>query len=192
MEISEFLDQLLVDDNNNIEKIIELDKPRFTLNYNLLATWLSVILGNLLQYLLAPSTEGKPKSDLKSNFGYEFSTCVFSHQAPCYQHLIAPGLSSNVRSYTVSVNKQSNKTFQQEFVCDSESDQCSYTWNVSDHEAVNYMVSVAANNVVGQSVTKNCTTTLIGQQLLLVELVQNVCVLFVCSHKHLYGSILVF
>ena len=54
------------------------------------------------------------------------------------------------------------------------------------------MVSVAANNVVGQSVTKNCTTTLIGQQVLLVELVQNVCVLFVCSHKHLYGSILVF
>ena len=120
--------------------------------------------------MLAPSTEGKPKSDLQSNFGYDFFKCVFSHQAPCYQHLIAPGLSSNVRSYTVSVNKQSNKTFQQEFVCDSESDQCSYTWNVADHEAVKYMVSVAANNVVGQSVTKNCTTTLIGQQLVLVEL----------------------
>ena len=120
--------------------------------------------------MLAPSTEGKPKSDLKSNFGYEFSTCVFSHQAPCYQHLIASGLSSSIRSYTVSVNKQSNKTFKQEIVCDSESDQCSYTWNVADHEAVNYMVSVAANNVVGQSVTKNCTTTLIGQQLVLVEL----------------------
>ena len=75
---------------------------------------------------------------------------------------MAPGLSSNVRSYTVSVNK---RTVKQEYVCIKDSEQCSYTWNVADYETVNYMVSVAANNVVGQSVIKNCTTTPIGEQL---------------------------
>jgi len=65
-----------------------------------------------------------------------------------------------VRSYTLSVNKQ---TVEQEFVCVSDSEQCYYAWNVADHEAGNYVVSVAANNVVGQSVTKNCTTTPIGE-----------------------------
>ena len=69
---------------------------------------ISVILHNLLQYLLAPSTEGKPKSDLKSNFGYEFSSCVFSHQAPCYHNLIAPGLSSSIRSCTYCLCQQTN------------------------------------------------------------------------------------
>ena len=78
---------------------------------------------------------------------------------------MAPGLSSNVRSYTVSVNKQ---TVEQEYVCANDSEQCSYTWNVADYETVNYTVSVAGNNVVGQGVTKNCTTTLIGEQLLIV------------------------
>ena len=78
---------------------------------------------------------------------------------------MAPGLSSSVRSYTVSVNKQ---TVEQEYVCVSDSEQCSYTWNVADYETVNYTVSVTANNVVGQGVTKNCTTTPIGEQLPIV------------------------
>ena len=73
---------------------------------------------------------------------------------------MAPGLISNVRSYTLSVNKQ---TVDQEYICTKDSEQCSYAWNVADHEATNYMVSVAANNVVGQSFTKNCTTTPIGE-----------------------------
>ena len=88
------------------------------------------------------------------------SSLVFSHQVPCHQNLVAPGLSSNVTSYTVSVNKQ---TVEQEYVCVSDSEQCSYAWNDADHNAVNYTVSVAANNVVGQGVIKNCTTTPIGE-----------------------------
>ena len=73
---------------------------------------------------------------------------------------MAPGLSSNVNSYTLSVNKQ---TVEQEFVCVSDSEPCYYAWNVADNVVGNYVVSVAANNVVGQSVTKNCTTTPIGE-----------------------------
>ena len=91
--------------------------------------------------------------------GSLFITC-FSHQVPCHQNLIVPELSSNVTSYTVSVNKQ---TVEQEYVCVSDSEQCSYAWNDADHNAVNYTVSVAANNVVGQGVIKNCTTTPIGE-----------------------------
>ena len=104
--------------------------------------------------------------------GSLFNTC-FSHQTPCHQNLMAPGLSSHVRSYAVSVNKQ---TVEQEYICTNVSELCSYAWNVADYEAVNYMVSVAANNVVGQGVTKNCTTTAIGKQLLITDLVQNICI----------------
>ena len=89
------------------------------------------------------------------------STVAFSHQTPCHQNLIAPGLSSNVRSYALSVNRQ---TVEQKYICTNDSELCSYAWNVVDHSAVNYMVSVAANNVVGQSVTKNCTTTPISKE----------------------------
>ena len=90
---------------------------------------------------------------------------IFSYQTPCH---LAPGLSSNVRSYTVSVNKQ---TVEQEYICANDSELCSYDWNVADHETVNYtvsnyMITVAGNNVVGQGVIKNCTTTPIGEQLL--------------------------
>ena len=74
---------------------------------------------------------------------------------------MAPGLSSNVSSYALSVNEQ---TVEQEHICINDSELCSYAWNVVDHNAVNYMVSVAANNVVGQSVIKNCTTTPIGER----------------------------
>ena len=57
---------------------------------------------------------------------------------------------------------------QAEYVCIKDSQHCSYTWNVADYETVNYTVSVAPNNVVGQGVTKNCTTTPIGEQLPIV------------------------
>ena len=103
------------------------------------------------------------------------STVAFSHQTPCHQNLIAPGLSSKVRNYTVSVNKQ---TVEQEYVCVSDSELCSYAWNVADHETVNYTVSIAANNVIGQGLTRNCTTTPIGKKLLIADLVQNVCMLY--------------
>ena len=103
-----------------------------------------------------------------------FNTC-FSHQTSCLQNLMAPGLSGIVRSYTLSVNK---RTVEQEYICTKDSEQCSYAWNVSANEATNYMVSVAANNVVGQSVTKNCTTTPIGEQLLVTGLVQSICMLY--------------
>ena len=73
---------------------------------------------------------------------------------------MVPGLSNNVSCYAVSVNKQ---TVEQEYVCVSDSEQCSYAWNDADHNAVNYTVSVAANNVVGQGVTMNCTTTPISE-----------------------------
>ena len=75
---------------------------------------------------------------------------------------MAPELSSKVRSYNVSVNEQ---TVQQKYICTNDSEQCSYAWNVADHNAVNYTVSVTANNVVGQSVTKSCTNTPISKQL---------------------------
>ena len=88
----------------------------------------------------------------------------FSHQIPCH---LTPGLNNKVRSYTLSVNKE---TVEQDYVCTNNSDVCSYTWNVADNDAVNYMVSVAANNVVGQSVRKNCTTTPVGEQLYLSAL----------------------
>ena len=73
---------------------------------------------------------------------------------------MAPGLSNNVRSYAVSVNKQ---TVEQKYICTKELELCSYTWNVAYNETANYMVSVAANNVVGQGVAKNCTATPIGE-----------------------------
>ena len=78
-------------------------------------------------------------------------------QVPCR---LAPGLSGNVRSYTISINKE---TVEQEYICTTDSNQCSYTWSVASHEIANYTVSVAANNVIGQSDAAYCTTTSIGE-----------------------------
>lgn len=78
-------------------------------------------------------------------------------QVPCR---LAPGLSGNVRSYTISINKE---TVEQEYICTTDSNQCSYTWSVASHEIANFTVSVAANNVIGQSDAVYCTTTSIGE-----------------------------
>ena len=97
------------------------------------------------------------------------------HQVPC---VLNSGLSNNIRSYTLSINKQ---TVDQEYICTNDSEQCFYAWNVAEHTEVNYMVSVAANNVIGRSSTKNCTMTPIGKQANKTNVIHKICTLIL--HK---------
>lgn len=55
------------------------------------------------------------------------------------------------------------ETVEQEYICTTDSKQCSYTTNVASNKMINYTVSVVANNVIGQSDTVYCTTTSIGE-----------------------------
>ena len=107
----------------------------------------------IVRYIL-----GVHYSGVSVKWGSTLLICCLTFQTQCSE--MAPGLSNNVSCYAVSVNKQ---TVEQKYVCVSDSEQCSYAWNDADHNAVNYTVSVAANNMVGQGVTKNCTTTPISE-----------------------------
>lgn len=76
---------------------------------------------------------------------------------------IAPGLNAEVNNYKIAVTNGNEQILEQAYLCMSNSEWCSYTWKVTNQGEAIYSVSVAANNLVGQGETTDCTPAPIGE-----------------------------